>query len=518
MATEIYGIIDSCFGGYYAIRGFANVIDIINYSEPIYEYQRTPNDEHTAQIREFFSSGKNLFTPEVILSYNNADWYSKEINDVFASGHTHGGYVSPLGLLLNGFAGNGFVVPRGTRVVMTDRFGLKFHRIVSNNANLPMVKIVFPAAYSLKPFHRIDGNHRLEALSTLQSKATYKIPFSILLLSDDYSLSDNKNTNARVEMEIFHNINSKVQPLTSAEQYKGLFELFSTDELKKFGEEFSITKSFTEKHGNMVIRNIAPYFEEKKDMVSFCVKFIFDRDGKWISEDELFEIFTVLNSTYFENYPLLRDFKNKFTLIPYVYYLYQGQSKVNPKLDAYNTWFIKNKLYEMKDLDPASMIAAFDSIYQIRQKQIFVAMPFEERLDFVFDAICEVVERINDDNNIELPAPIRIDKQIVGFSYDIVNEILDKIENCGLLIADLTGQNANVYYEAGFAQGLIRAKLGNTAQVLYLISDSQKPDQPLDTAKFDVNHFKILSYKDQGKGHNDLKTSIEVELRAFYGI
>ena len=102
--------------------------------------------------------------------------------------------------------------------------------------------------------------------------------------------------------------------------------------------------------------------------------------------------------------------------------------------------------------------------------------------------------------------PIRIDKQIVGFSYDIVNEILENIKNAGLLIADLTDQNANVYYEVGYAQGLIKAKLGNTAEVLYLISNPDKPEDPFASAKFDVQHYKMISYKNDGNGVSELNT------------
>ena len=199
---------------------------------------------------------------------------------------------------------------------------------------------------------------------------------------------------------------------------------------------------------------------------------------------------------------------------------YNNHEKVydNAKLSAYNTWFIKNRLYNVKDFDPASMIDVFNSIYEIRKKQIFVAMPFKSELVFVYDAICEVIEKINRENGTELLPPIRIDKKIVGFSYDIVNEILDQIRNAGLLIADLTDQNANVYYEAGFAQGLIRAKIGNTAEILYLVSNPKEPEKAFDAARFDVEHYKMIPYKNDGNGVKKLKEDLEKELKAFYSI
>ena len=103
-------------------------------------------------------------------------------------------------------------------------------------------------------------------------------------------------------------------------------------------------------------------------------------------------------------------------------------------------------------------------------------------------------------------------------TYYIVSEILEQIQNAGLLIADLTYQNANVYYEAGFAQGLIKSQLGNTAEILYLISNPQNPDNPFDAAKFDLQHYKMIPYRNDGNGVNELKEALEKELKAFYGI
>lgn len=145
-------------------------------------------------------------------------------------------------------------------------------------------------------------------------------------------------------------------------------------------------------------------------------------------------------------------------------------------------------------------------------------MPFKNELHFVFDAICETIIKINRENGTEILPPIRIDKEIVGFSYDIVSEMLDKIQNAGLLIADLTEQNANVYYEAGFTQGLLRAKLGNPTQLLYLVSNPNDPEHPYGDIKFDVNHYKVIGYKNEGNGVSELKEKLEKELKAFYCI
>ncbi len=48
----------------------------------------------------------------------------------------------------------------------------------------------------------------------------------------------------------------------------------------------------------------------------------------------------------------------------------------------------------------------------------------------------------------------RIDKRPTGESYDIVQQIHREIEACGFVIADLTNERPNVYYEIGYARGI----------------------------------------------------------------
>lgn len=517
MANDIYGIVENCYNSFYVFRGYAPASVLIKYSEPYEAYQRKPEDNHVEDIARFILNGSYVYTPEIVLAYSIGDWFDDAINPVFCGGMIHSGSISPLDFLTFDSTARNIIPPR-TKVVLKDRNKVAFSRIGGSTDKVSIAKCSLPDK-QIKPFRRIDGNHRLDAMKLLENrKAEYAVPFCIILLTSDYynNTFDDVKT-ARAEMEIFHNINSKAKPLSSIEQYRGLLNLFSTQELKKFGEEFSLTKAYLEKHSALRFVNIAAFLGDKEDIVLFCMKFFLDR-GIHITEDDIADILSRLEHTYFAEYQVIRACKNRFAIVPYVFYCFDGGKQKNAKLSAYNTWFIKNKLYNVKVFDPASMIDVFNSIYELRKKQIFVAMPFKHQLDFVFEAICDCVKKINRENNTDLLAPIRIDKQIVGFSYDIVNEMLDKIQDAGLLIADLTEQNANVYYETGFAQGLLRAKLGNTAEVLYLISNPADAAHPYSPAKFDVNHYKIIGYKNEGNGVAELKAKLEAELKAFYCI
>ena len=91
-----------------------------------------------------------------------------------------------------------------------------------------------------------------------------------------------------------------------------------------------------------------------------------------ITEDDLSYVFNELEHTYFNDYEVIRSCKNRFAIIPYVYYCYVEGKQENAKLTAYNTWFINSRLYDVKDSDQASMIDVFESIYEIRKKQIWI--------------------------------------------------------------------------------------------------------------------------------------------------
>lgn len=506
MSEFIYGNLEYCFNGIPVIRGYSSAKLLLKHSKAHEAYQRAAEMTHIEEIRSFISSTSTIkFMPEIILSYDYTGLFQHP-EDWAAAATTPIDYLYHGPELLN------------ASFELRDHLtGVNFKRLTTGTKGVKTVRLDLSRDSLLGDgivFQRIDGNHRLSAFEESNEK-DMMVPFCIVLLcsNNDPKLKERE----KAEMEVFHNINSKVKPLSSIEQYRGLFNLFTVGELEQYGKEFSLTKAYLSKHKDIPFSNISFFVSDLADIILFCIKFLIDR-GITVSEDELAGVLGIVDHTYFSEFKIIQHCKSRFALVPYIYYCFEGGKQKNAKLSAYNAWFIKNRLYNVKDFDPASMIDIFNSIYEIRQKQIFVAMPFNDKLLFVYEAICEVVEKINRENGIELLPPVRIDKQIVGFSYDIVNEMLDKIQNAGLLIADLTEQNANVYYEAGFAQGLLRAKLGNTAEILYLISNPENPDEPYDPAKFDVEHFKMIPYKNDGNGVKELKENLEEELKAYYGI
>lgn len=487
----IYGHLEYCFGGLPVIRGYCDAKTILSHSQAHPAYQRTPNDNHVKEIEDYITSTSLKFMPEIVLAYD----FSGLLNS--------NNIVDPIYTYYNS----------KKSIILTDELTkVSFQFLKSGPPSIHTLKIELPDSCNI--FRRIDGNHRLLAFEESNKKETI-VSYCIVMLCS--SSNDQIAQREKDEMEIFHNINSKAKPLTKIEQYRGLFRYFESYELSKYGDEFSITKNYLIRYNDITYNNISFFMNDKEETVLSCVKFLLEKSQE-INENDIADIFSKLEHTYFCDYGIIRHCRSKQAIIPYVYYCMTGGKQKNAKLDAYNTWFIKNKLYNVVDFDPKSMIEIFDSIYEIRKKQIFVAMPFQEDLNFVFDTICRAVQKINHEYGTELEKPVRIDKQITGFSYDIVEELLEQIKNAGLLIADLTNQNANVYYEAGYAQGLLKAKVGNTTEILYLLSNPEKPDEPFNAAKFDIQHYKMIPYKNVGNGVAELEKDLIKELKAFYNI
>src|SRR5262249_37716601 len=117
---------------------------------------------------------------------------------------------------------------------------------------------------------------------------------------------------------------------------------------------------------------------------------------------------------------------------------------------------------------------------------IFVAMPFDKKMDDVFHyGIRNAV------NNAGFLCE-RVDE--VSFTGDILEVIKRRIKSASLLIADLTMSNPNVYLEVGFAWGV-----GNPTVLL---------GQDVQELKFDVKSQKCIIYS----GIRELEEKLSQEL------
>lgn len=86
----------------------------------------------------------------------------------------------------------------------------------------------------------------------------------------------------------------------------------------------------------------------------------------------------------------------------------------------------------------------------------------------------------------------------------IIEDIARSIRECSIVIADITPNNANVYYELGFAHGIGKPAI--------LLSDRNREKLP-----FDISGFRLLFYDNTIGGKGAVEESLRKHLEAIRG-
>jgi hypothetical protein len=121
--------------------------------------------------------------------------------------------------------------------------------------------------------------------------------------------------------------------------------------------------------------------------------------------------------------------------------------------------------------------------------KIFVLMPFgDSRLNYIF--FNHIKDPLEEDGH----TVIRVDDFVRGTS--ILDDILKCIKDADLIIAELTGNNLNVYYELGRAHGYGKENIIQICQM--------KPEQ----LPFDIRGIRTIQYEDTKKSLFDLLDKI----------
>lgn len=128
--------------------------------------------------------------------------------------------------------------------------------------------------------------------------------------------------------------------------------------------------------------------------------------------------------------------------------------------------------------------------------QVFVVMQFSDAFDALYtDVIRPTCEQFG------LKA-IRADD--IYKSGLIINDIARSIEESAVIIADVTTDNPNVFYEVGYAHGIKKETI--------LLSDRTREKLP-----FDVSGFRTLFYDNTIGGKNDVEARLRAHLRNITG-
>jgi hypothetical protein len=147
------------------------------------------------------------------------------------------------------------------------------------------------------------------------------------------------------------------------------------------------------------------------------------------------------------------------------------------------------------DTDTQLPIPGTESLVEMRrsytdQDLVFVIMPFSNELDTVYECIKESVR------GVQLRC-VRVDEET--FSGGIMERVRENIYKAGIIIAELSKHNPNVYFELGLAH----------AKKKKIIMITQK----LQKVPFDLKHLRMVIY--EPSDINGLKEKLKTELTAL---
>ena len=130
-----------------------------------------------------------------------------------------------------------------------------------------------------------------------------------------------------------------------------------------------------------------------------------------------------------------------------------------------------------------------------RNGKCFVIMPFAPQFNEVYETIREALEGPDISFNCT-----RAD-EIDGGGH-IIEDILREIGEAEIVVADLTGRNANVFYELGIVQ-----MVKDVDKVILITQDA-------DSIPFDVRVFRCIPYKQTIQGGRELREKLVAGIRA----
>ena len=498
---RLEGIIYKSFANYVVLRGFAEIGDLAAISKKSESYQRIAEEEHKKEIVRFLEEGKYMYFPDVILACR-AENYSQFQSMVGSDDDVD-------------FADAAFV--KGLNV-MREYLPVKGHRARHASINV---------GYNNK-LYRIDGNHRLEpfdepiewwyefldvpqdvkeekdaskkegwlnnqAIKYKKKIATKIVPYTIIF-TDQTSAED-------FEAGIFHNINFKHLPLKEEASLRIISER-STFDITSLGKEYLLAYALIDRARKGFFRGISLLSPTKTEENSIyrtsCLRIaqlICDLKENDADLEAMYwrdDFIDVIEETIQSLRPIYKkwgDVKQGSTSLLAALVYYGLKDTVKQKF--FIQWANKNGINKIPHDNVSrstalSFVEMFDKVYLTKKSEVFISMQFNDpQSELIYEKIVRAIETFNRETSRDIKIrPLRIDKYIKGETYTITDEILNAIESCSLVIADLSSGNKNVYHEIGYAMALAKVKDVSPSVLLLLKEDTNQLEKDGDIDKF----------------------------------
>ena len=506
----IRGILEYSLGGQLCVRGFAPLGELARLSQPDESYQRTYIQEREQELQNYLKNEEYLFFSEIILSLDVKHTIKNE------------GDVPPFHQLFSGTKKAFISNVDGTQLKLKP-VPFKSTTDIRNKTEVQLVELSINdtlISQGIRPFNRIDGNHRLSAVEHLNSSsvsdrnAPFCIVLSPVIQAEDGSVIQQENKKA--ERVIFNNINAKAVPLTMEQNLKAIIsqetsDSFDDEELK---EKFDWATYAVRKLGIASIPNLADVYPNLgQDFINcpltFSKKMIdiaLAEDVITASDEEIDKIKQALRQV---NQILGNERLDNVSIDIVVACVFIQLSQM--KLSIFINWMKKNHIFDLDQIHSSSLIKIYKKIREVKSKQVFISMQFSEDTRPHYDAIQAAVQAVNQEFGQEIQIrEIRIDQFNQGYSHNINDEILELIEDSGLLIADISHQNGNVYHEIGYLMGLNQGK--GLDQKNFILIKSDSPPFNENRVGFNLTDIKQIRFTDT----LTLKRQLEESLKVYY--
>jgi len=445
----IRGILDYSLNGQLCIRGFAPIRELARISKADYTYQRNPIDRD--DITDFLEKETYLFFPEIILGYKFRHTFAKS-----------GSELTPIKSISDGNAYKSNVDKTQIKLKPVD---FKQNNDIRGTNKIQVAELIFEDTElakliqdGMQPLSRIDGNHRLRAAESIDTPKVQRMitPFCILLgqeiygqeslTTDGYPIINEFDKATKV---FFHNINTKTIPLTSEENLKVLIDdetCFPNPELREIlGEEGVLVRELITQYNHSHFTGIQHIIGENYRTCYLDIFRLLTGENK--NTHKVLQALKAVDQLYEED---LRLKANASFGLLYAFIYYRILDKKG-KFTMFTKWVFNNNLFETEEVSAESLIKIFNKIAE-QEIKVFIAMPYfsEEAVKSHNHIYKTVIEEIRKNHKINISHyPIMTYK---GNSVEIVQDILNKIEECGIFIANITDNNPNVTYEMGWAR------------------------------------------------------------------
>lgn len=513
----LQGVLDRSLGNFTCIRGYAQLSELFKVSEPDPSYQRDLISHQQKRMEKFLDDGEYLFFPEVILGASLGDGNNIET-------------VSNFNLSFNSDKGVKFEFPQfklnysvTTRKSSDDSRTSILYRRAALDINDKLLK-----SNGFEKFHRIDGNHRLSILNDdldipltedkLQRYGSLNVPFCLVLFNDDLGMQ-------KFSRALFHNLNYKQVALTmeqSLKQILGDENLFPDSVLvEKFGPEYLLARKVLNTWDLSMIPHISKVIcsetPEKVCKRTFLLKtfqnlhkheyLTFNDKNNENNVNEFKGKIGNINTLY--EHPKLGNQLNSGLLSAFFYYAYQSPAI----LRIFNNWVLENHIYQTQDIEAEELIKIFNCVLEAKKRTVFVSLQNGEKSEENYTAIEDGIRELNVEFNLDIQVrPLRIDRLNKGHSFNINQQLLDLIEHSGLLIADLTFGNKNVYHELGYLMGLNKGKDKEHKNFILLHNKSlSKADEDI---SFNIQDMQQI----RATNTNEIRHKIKEHVSRYYSL